>query len=198
MGRVGRRLPGVRWLARIDMAGPVPVHRPELGPCWLWTGETNEQGYGYIVVGGRKVSLARYVYERAHGPLPEGYEPDHACHDPRVCPPGPECPHRACGNLGHLEAVTHRENVLRSGAPTAINAAKVECLHGHPLTGDPVRVEGVFYPGGTIYVPPKRPTHRYCLICKNREAAEVKRLRRECERLLIETAGGAGEQLTFG
>uniref|UniRef100_UPI003F4909FF HNH endonuclease signature motif containing protein n=1 Tax=Streptosporangium sp. CA-235898 TaxID=3240073 RepID=UPI003F4909FF len=186
-----RRPAGVRWLANVDMAGPVPAHDPDMGPCWLWTGEKTEQGYGVITIDGKKVGVARWVYERAHGPLPDGYEPDHTCHDPTVCPPGPKCPHRACCNLAHLEGVTHRENVLRSGAPTAINAAKEECVHGHPLTDDPIRVNGVLWQGGTIYRPPKRPERRYCLICKTRA-------RRESARLLLETAGGYGTQLTIG
>ncbi|MEV7011783.1 HNH endonuclease signature motif containing protein [Streptosporangium sp. NPDC051022] len=193
-----RRLAGARWLAQVNMHGPVPELRPELGPCWLWTGDTNDQGYGYIIIGGKKISVARYVYERAHGPLPDGYEPDHMCHDPSVCPPGPACPHRTCCNIAHLEGVTHRENVLRSGAPTAINAAKETCIHGHPLTFAPVVVDGVSYPGGTIYVPPRRTSHRYCLICKTRAAEGETRLRREVARLLVETAGGMGEQLTIG
>ncbi|MER6830931.1 HNH endonuclease signature motif containing protein [Streptosporangium sp. NPDC000563] len=180
------------------MAGPTPAHDPSLGPCWLWTGETTEQGYGVISVDGKKVGVARYVYERAHGPLPDGYEPDHICHEPKVCPPGPACVHRACCRLDHLEGVTHRENVLRSGAPTAINAAKEECIHGHPLTDDPIEVNGVRYPGGTIYRPPRRPERRYCLICKTIAATAEKRLKKEHARLLVETAGGHGVQLTIG
>lgn len=34
-----------RFWARVDKNGPVPPHRPDLGPCWVWTGGRSE-GYG--------------------------------------------------------------------------------------------------------------------------------------------------------
>lgn len=33
---------------KVDKNGPVPPHRPELGPCWLWTASTDKKGYGYF------------------------------------------------------------------------------------------------------------------------------------------------------
>lgn len=27
-----------RFWAKVDKNGPIPAHRPELGPCWVWTG----------------------------------------------------------------------------------------------------------------------------------------------------------------
>lgn len=43
------------------------------------------------------------------------------------------CRNIACANPEHLEPVTQRENVLRGVGPTAINAAKTTCIHGHSL-----------------------------------------------------------------
>ena len=37
-----------RFWEKVDTNGPVPAHRPELGPCWLWTGGLNEDGYGRL------------------------------------------------------------------------------------------------------------------------------------------------------
>jgi hypothetical protein len=37
-------------------------------------------------------------------------------------------------NPAHLEAVTHRENVLRGASPVALLAARTHCLHGHEYT----------------------------------------------------------------
>jgi hypothetical protein len=39
-----------RFWSRVDKNGPVPPHRPELGPCWAWT-STLSHFYGAIGVG---------------------------------------------------------------------------------------------------------------------------------------------------
>lgn len=90
-----------RFWPKVNKSGPVPEHRPELGPCWLWTGCV--QRYGRIKLEGTKrVAFAHRVsYEWAKGPVPDGLELDHLC---RVT---------ACVNPDHLEAVTHSENELR-------------------------------------------------------------------------------------
>jgi hypothetical protein len=67
-----------------------------------------------------KVRLAhRVIYEYLVGPIPDGLSIDHLC---RV---------RHCVNPAHLEPVTHRENVLRGQAPTAVNGRKTRCKRGH-------------------------------------------------------------------
>lgn len=38
-----------RFWAKVNKNGPVPVHCPELGPCWVWTGRT-ENGYGRVSI----------------------------------------------------------------------------------------------------------------------------------------------------
>jgi hypothetical protein len=36
-----------RFWSKVDKNGPVPAHRPELGPCWVWTGsKIGKSGYG--------------------------------------------------------------------------------------------------------------------------------------------------------
>lgn len=45
--------PKERFWSKVDKNGPVPAHRPELGPCWVWTGPRTKKGYGYIGIGGR-------------------------------------------------------------------------------------------------------------------------------------------------
>ena len=67
-------------------------------PCWIWQGTLKD---GYAITGSPRVRVHRAIYEREHGPIPEGYEPDHLC--------GVKC----CVNPAHLEAVTHAENVRR-------------------------------------------------------------------------------------
>lgn len=43
-------------------------------------------------------------------------------------------------NVAHLELVDHRTNTLRSTGPTALNARKTACIHGHPFTPENTRV----------------------------------------------------------
>jgi len=36
-----------RFWPKVDKNGPIPAHRPDLGPCWIWTGSTiKNSGYG--------------------------------------------------------------------------------------------------------------------------------------------------------
>ncbi len=88
-------------------------------------------GYGTINKGqgtngiGRKYLAHRFAYELAVGPIPVGLDIDHLC---RV---------RNCVNPDHLEAVTRRENLMRSPiALTALNARKIQCTKGHALADD--------------------------------------------------------------
>lgn len=115
-----------RFWSRVNKDGPVPDYRPELGPCWLWTGGLN-QGYGRLVISHRPyrvVPAHQFAYEMIVGPVSEGLELDHLC---RV---------RACVRPEHLEAVTHRVNVLRGESPMAEHATKTHCPRGHAYTPD--------------------------------------------------------------
>ena len=121
------RLPARFW-AKVDPNGPIPVHRPDLGPCWEWTAHCSGDGYGRLTVGTvrdgdrRSVEAYRWAFERLSGPIPVGLELDHACRN------------RVCVRVDHLEVVTHRENMQRSPLqkrPVVIRAANHYCIHGH-------------------------------------------------------------------
>lgn len=76
-----------RFWSRVDKSGPIPAHRPDLGPCWLWTGKPETPGYGVIYAGGRnsKATKAhRFSWELVNGPIPEGQKVCHRC-DVRMC-----------------------------------------------------------------------------------------------------------------
>lgn len=89
--------------------------------CWLWQGSHNTFGHGTFWSGSTPIGAHRYSYELATGPIPAGLTIDHLCKVP------------ACINPRHLEAVTHRENNLRSSGVSALNAVKTHCLRGHPF-----------------------------------------------------------------
>jgi len=73
--------------------------------CWNWTG-SKVKGYGNFGVGQRKNAYSHRVsYELAYGPIPEGMNIDHQCHN------------KACVNPSHLNPVTIQQNSEnRSGA----------------------------------------------------------------------------------
>lgn len=103
--------------------------------CWLWTGVTGSDGYGRRKFKGAKPVVHRVAYELFIGPIPPGMQIDHVCHNNSGCALNRECPHRRCINPDHLEAVTGRENSLRTpNTLNAINAAKTHCRRGHAYT----------------------------------------------------------------
>ena len=113
------------------------------GDCWLWQGYTLGRGeYGGISVDGTYKYVHRVMYEILIGPIPDGLTLDHLCRQ------------TLCANPFHCEPVTLRENILRGDSPTAVNARKSHCIHGHPLSGE------------NLYTAPDG--HRYCRTCRRR------------------------------
>ena len=131
-----------RFWSKVDKNGPVPEHRPELGPCHLWTAGLDADGYGRFGLNGRNRKAHVVSYEIQVGPIPSGLEPDHLC---RV---------RRCVNDAHLEPVTRAENMRRGDGPALLRArqlAKTHCPQGHPYIGENLIV---------------RHGQRSCRICK--------------------------------
>lgn len=111
------------------------VQKTDAG-CWLWTARINPRdGYGYTTVDGISVAAHRAVYEALRGPIPEGLDLDHVCHNvDAACPGGIACWHRPCVNPDHLQPETRRQNLLNGKTDLAANIAKTHCPAGHPYS----------------------------------------------------------------
>lgn len=110
--------------ARIRAKAVIGPLFPKHGHCWLWQGSLSGSGYGRLKLLGTRINeqVHRFVYELAKGiKLPKRKVLDHLCRN------------RACFNPRHVEPVTHKVNILRGTAPSAINAAKIVCDSGHSL-----------------------------------------------------------------
>lgn len=116
--------------------------------CWEWAGKVRDKrGYATFSVDGRLVGVHRWAYEHFTGAIPDGFEIDHLCENPR------------CAEPRHLEAVTPQENRRRRlGRPLPLR-----CAHGHELDA------------GTLYVN-KRTGNWLCRICQAGHA-RARRLR---------------------
>lgn len=135
LGSAPKRTTLERFESKVNKQGPVPKHRPELGPCWTWTrAHYPETGYPLFTVRGedgkwRPRGAHREAWKLYVGPIPEGLEPDHLCRNRG-------CVKASADEYGpaHLELVTHRENMLRGNAPSAIAVRTNRCQRGHEFT----------------------------------------------------------------
>lgn len=116
IGRISAKQDPEYRFERNTVEGPPPDHRPELGPCLIFTGADNGNGYGQFRYNGKGDYVHRYAWEREHGPIPTGMTVDHLC---RV---------RRCANAKHLELVTGPENTTR-GAKA--RPPREQCIRGH-------------------------------------------------------------------
>lgn len=120
--------------------------------CLEWGGPRDKNGYGKSNrrINGKRINYAhRYFYTLEHGDIPDGMTIDHLCKNTSCC------------NVEHLEAVSHRDNLLRGNGWAAINARKTHCKNGHEY--DSIRSD---------------TGCRYCSICRK----EYNRLQREKKR----------------
>lgn len=107
--------------------------------CWIWTGAM-VKGYGVLTVDKKRWRAHVWAWVQKHGERPR-YPDGHRLAG-RVLPLDHfKCDTPACVNPDHVRPVTDRENSLRSGSPTAFNAAKTQCPVGHELSGENVWID---------------------------------------------------------
>lgn len=149
--------PAARYWSKVERQTEPCAHRPDLGPCWLWTGTINQGGYGRFTLDGHMVVAHRVGFLLAGLTIPDGFDLDHLC---RV---------RSCVFPGHLEPVTPRENVLRGEGFAAEYARRTHCPSGHE------------YAAANVYLYRGK---RYCRACQPRFRRELLERKRAEVRLL--------------
>jgi hypothetical protein len=95
-----------RWVSKVDTSGGEDA-------CHHWLGRTNAHGYGCYHLQGKERLAHVVAWERENGPVPEGKQVDHECHNQAVslgsCVPG-ICEHRKCCNPRHMQLRTQQEH----------------------------------------------------------------------------------------
>lgn len=105
--------PQERFWAKVDKSGPIPVHQPELGPCWNWTAScrpTPGGPRGQFFVNGKNFYAYRVSYEWCVGPIGEKQLIDHKCHN------------GLCVNPAHLRAVDGQRQNMQHRRSANINS----------------------------------------------------------------------------
>lgn len=89
-----------RFWRLVNKNGPIPLHAPHLGRCWLWTGVKARAGRGYFRINNprRSVPAPRIAWMLATGNWPI----HDACH---------HCDNPSCVRFSHLFDGTKKDNM---------------------------------------------------------------------------------------
>lgn len=114
----------------LNREGPVPAHRPDLGPCWEWAGSRNAGGYGLVPKELFGTRLAHRVALILHLGRAVGGVVMHLCDNP------------ACARPSHLREGTHADNSADAVAKGRTRGGRYKqtlCINGHALVDENVR-----------------------------------------------------------
>jgi hypothetical protein len=135
------RNPEEHFWERVDRNGPVPAHRPELGPCWPWTRGHFAEGYGAVKWADKTRGTHRVAWMVTYGPIP-----------PRICVLH-HCDNRPCCRPDHLFLGTKGDNARDMTAKGRHDRQqRTHCPQGHP------------YDDANTYW---YRDHRYCRTCSS-------------------------------
>lgn len=95
-----RTPPEIRFWRFVNKEYPPPLHCPEIGNCWMWTGGTIGLGYaGFNIGGDKRIVAHRFSYKMHFGEIPVGMDICHKCDNPK------------CVRPDHLFPGTAKDNV---------------------------------------------------------------------------------------
>lgn len=114
------------------------IDKRGMDECWPWKRKLQPGGHGQLRWMSGKIGAHVAVYEVTYGEVPEDpgrpgrkLDVDHLCHDPAVCSLKTKCPHRACCNPAHLQAVPGAVNRRRGDTSRQGNGRPTpKCLPG--------------------------------------------------------------------
>lgn len=106
-----------RFWSKVNKNGPIPAHRPELGPCWVRTAGK----YGRFWLDGRLLYAHRVAFAWANGPIPLDVHVHHRCEN-KGCVKAIADRH----GPSHLEATTPTLHMVKHHAS--------HCGNGHEFT----------------------------------------------------------------
>lgn len=114
-----------RFWAKVDKENG-PVMPGMATPCWEWRGARSRKGYGTfsVLVDGRRTNTLahRFAWVLVNGPMPDGHEACHRCHN------------RGCVRPDHVYAGTHHRNMRDAVERGTLLGRNVSRGEGHYLT----------------------------------------------------------------
>lgn len=102
-----------RFWKKVDKNGPIPAHRPELGPCWIWKGGRHNKDYGGLYINGTHNLAHRLAYFLGTGKRPVLF----VCH---------HCDRRICVRPSHLFEGTNGDNMRDAAKKGAFSKPRPE------------------------------------------------------------------------